>query len=490
MTTPSSVLGLANSISRSDEGNNGVTSFTFEVLRTGDTSDTASATWRVSVNGDHSANAADFADGILPTGVVAFAAGQTSAEISVNVMGDKAFEPDEDFTLTLSNPSGASLDMSTVSKTLDESASGGYGVTENYYKIIGDGGIFKLNYQMYGIPDKADIYVNSTLVASTGDFVSDTGTLTIPDTTPLKFGDLVKVVMTGNDEGTGWDYDVHYNAGTRALNYLGTGIILNDDVNNVPTGTVTIAGNAVKDETLTASNNLDDADGLGVIHYSWLSNSTPVGTGKTYTISADDVGKKLSVIASYTDDLGTAESVSSAKTQVVDFPKLKLRGTAGDDTLTGGEGNDRLAGYLGDDIEEGGAGNDVLYGYLGNNTLNGGVGNDKLISGKGYNLLTGGEGKDSFYFSAPSHGTITDFVVADDRIQLNQDHFSNLSMGQLDAGEFVISAKAQDSNDYLIYNKNTGVLAYDDDGSGSHAAVQIVTLGVNLTLTATDFLVV
>jgi Ca2+-binding RTX toxin-like protein len=129
-----------------------------------------------------------------------------------------------------------------------------------------------------------------------------------------------------------------------------------------------------------------------------------------------------------------------------------------------------------------------LYGVLGNNTLNGGMGNDRLICGKGHNQLSGGNGWDSFRFLSPSHSTITDFDVTYDHIQLEQAHFSQLNKGWLPADEFVISTKAQDSNDYLIYNKMTGVLRYDDDGNGADAAVQIATLGVKLALTADDFL--
>ena len=55
----------------------------------------------------HPADAADFQGGTLPTGTVNFAAGQASPGDHVNVAGDTAVEPDETFTVTLSNPVGA-----------------------------------------------------------------------------------------------------------------------------------------------------------------------------------------------------------------------------------------------------------------------------------------------------------------------------------------------------------------------------------------------
>ena len=41
------------------------------------------------------------------------------------------------------------------------------------------------------------------------------------------------------------------------------------NVNDDPTGSVTISGTATQGETLTASNDLADADGLETITYSW-----------------------------------------------------------------------------------------------------------------------------------------------------------------------------------------------------------------------------
>ena len=47
----------------------------------------------------------DFQGGVLPSGIVSFAAGQTSQVITVNVAGNTVVEPNEAFTVTLGNPS-------------------------------------------------------------------------------------------------------------------------------------------------------------------------------------------------------------------------------------------------------------------------------------------------------------------------------------------------------------------------------------------------
>ena len=85
------------------------------------------------------------------------------------------------------------------------------------------------------------------------------------------------------------------------------------NVNDDPTGSVTISGTATQGETLTASNTLADADGLGTITYTW-SNSA---TGSSITLGQGDVGNTITVTASYTDDQGTSESVASSATSAV-----------------------------------------------------------------------------------------------------------------------------------------------------------------------------
>ena len=49
----------------------------------------------------------------------------------------------------------------------------------------------------------------------------------------------------------------------------------------------------------------------------------------------------------------------------------------------------------------------------------------------------------------------------------------------LSADNFVsnTSGRAEDSDDYIIYESDTGKLFYDGDGNGSEAAMQIAQLG-------------
>ena len=154
------------------------------------------------------------------------------------------------------------------------------------------------------------------------------------------------------------------------------------NVNDTPTGTVSITGTAQQGQTLTASNLLADADGLGIISYQWQSGGMTItgAVGSSFTLTQAEVGKTITVKASYTDGQGTSESVFSAATaQVSALSGLTLTGTAAADVLNGGTTNDTLYGLAGNDKLNGNAGNDTLDGGTGLDTMAGGLGNDTYV---------------------------------------------------------------------------------------------------------------
>jgi Ca2+-binding RTX toxin-like protein len=121
----------------------------------------------------------------------------------------------------------------------------------------------------------------------------------------------------------------------------------------------------------------------------------------------------------------------------------------------------------------------VLRGTTAANVLVGGSGNDTLYGGAGKDVLTGSSGQD-----------------ADDSIQLDNKYLKKLGSGsvskpgKLKAAFFKVADKAKDANDHLVYNKKTGVLYYDEDGSGTKAAVAIAKLSNKARLTKDDFFVI
>ena len=89
--------------------------------------------------------------------------------------------------------------------------------------------------------------------------------------------------------------------------------------NSTPSGSVTVSGTPTQGQTLTAANTLADVDGLGTISYQWFADGVAISgaIGNTLLLSQAQVGKSISLTASYTDDGGTAESMASAATAAV-----------------------------------------------------------------------------------------------------------------------------------------------------------------------------
>ena len=179
------------------------------------------------------------------------------------------------------------------------------------------------------------------------------------------------------------------------------------NVNDAPTGTVTISGQATENATLTANTGtLDDADGLGALSYQWQRNrgandtfeDIAGETGNTYTLGDADVGREVRVEVSYTDDRGMDETLTSVATAAVG--EDILNGTAAADNLQGGAGRQTINGLGGDDTLTGGAGDDVF-------------------------RFAAGAGSDR----------ITDFGTGDDRLLFEGGLFANLAAVQAAATE-------------------------------------------------------
>jgi Ca2+-binding RTX toxin-like protein len=184
--------------------------------------------------------------------------------------------------------------------------------------------------------------------------------------------------------------------------------------------------------------------------------------------------------------LATTQTLTVSVTDVADTP-----GTPGDPgtlpdaplVLTGTAGANTLAGKGNNDILSGLAGKDRLYGNGGNDKLTGGLGNDSLW---------GGAGQDIFVFNAKLSKTnalnkkqnldrIADFSVADDTIHLAKSVFTKIAKkGVLAKSAFHAGTKAHDASDRIVYNKKTGALLYDKDGTGAAEAIQFATLDRNL----------
>ena len=92
--------------------------------------------------------------------------------------------------------------------------------------------------------------------------------------------------------------------------------------NSSATGSPTIGGTVQVGETLTADvSGIEDADGMTnvVFSHQWLADHSDIigATSSTYTLTDSDEGKAIRVRASFTDDEGNAESLTSEATAAV-----------------------------------------------------------------------------------------------------------------------------------------------------------------------------
>jgi autotransporter-associated beta strand protein len=200
----------------------------------------------------------------------------------------------------------------------------------------------------------------------------------------------------------------------------------------------------------------------------------------------------------------------------------KLLGDAGTDTIQGGTGDDQIDGGKGSDtadysdktkavvvtldgshevrVKVKGRAEDTLTSVenlIGGSKADTFTGDRKANSfegGHGKDILKGNGGKDAFVFSvAPGKAnadTILDFKHKTDSIALDDKVFAALGV-TLDAAEFHArkgASKAHDADDRIIYDKSSGKLYYDADGSdGPARAMLFATLSNKAALTVGDF---
>ena len=429
------------------EGNGGATTlFRFTVTRSGDTTSAASIDWSVAGSGAAPADGADFVGGVLPTGTLQFAAGETSKVLEIAVKGDDLGESDEQFIVQLSSSGGGSSvnplqgsaratiqsdDVAVTVLALDNSRlEGTPGTTTPLtYRILRagpDSAALTIGYSIVGAVD-----ANDFTVPLTGTITLAAGVSEMIFSLPIR-GDSLR-------EG-----DESFN-----LTFTHPAIA----------GGATTLGGTIRDDDLglaiSGPDSLVEGDtGLQTVTYQVTRNPTAsaetfywsVTPGAGQGVDADDFGGTLpagsvtfaagSTTASFSfqvagdrtveaDELMSVVLRATANSPYVLVSKdVVLRDNdqagAGDDLLTGTAGADNLAGL---------GGNDRLFGGAGSDVLEGGDGDDLLVGGSGADVLRGGAGADRFHYTSPADGmdAILDFQVGVDHLTFDQSAFGGLS---------------------------------------------------------------
>lgn len=286
-------------------------------------------------------------------------------------------------------------------------------------------------------------------------------------------------------------------------------------------GANTLTGNAGND-TLRGGGGADYLDGgAGVDTADYSDKTTSVET-----ILNGALTTKVMVGGVVEDTIVNIENLiggSGNDRLTGDASANMLSGGAGNDILRGGAGADYLDGGAGVDTADysdkttavqvklngaiaatmtvggivedtivnienliGGSGNDALSGDANANTLNGGLGND---------TLTGGAGADTFVFALASGiDKVTDFSHVDDTFAFVRSSFGIAANALIN--DYVLLSTSltampvQSSAAHGFFLANQTGIYWDDDGSGSHAAVKIAEINATTNLALNDFMFV
>ncbi|MBD2665694.1 calcium-binding protein [Richelia sinica FACHB-800] len=351
------------------------------------------------------------------SGILTFNPGVTSQVINIPILNDSINEANESITLTLTNPTNASLGSGTTATTT----------------------------------------------------ITDTLTTSVTTTLPTNVENLT---LTGtsaiNGTGNAGNNVIRGNSGNNTLSG-GNGNDTYLFVATTPLGTDTIV------ETTTG--------GIDTISFSGTTVATNINLGVT---TSQTVNSNLKLILSANNVIENATGGTSND---------RLTGNVLNNTLNGGDGNDQLQGLGGNDTLNGGNGNDVL---------TGGSGNDLLWGGRGDDILVGDTGNDQYQFkdtgvfsSVLGVDYISQFEVGLDKILLSKTTFSAISNSvgtTLTDFAFVTDDALVDaSNARVVFSQSTGSLFYNQNGNvlGAAAVFEFARLGnPDITLGSSDFTLV
>ena len=248
--------------------------------------------------------------------------------------------------------------------------------------------------------------------------------------------------------------------------------------NKAATGTPTISGTAQVGQELTAdASPIMDADGLTGVDftYQWIrvdddGTSNPVditdANAATHTLTSDDVGKKIKVKVSFTDELSGEEARTSAA-----YP------SSGTVTTAGGTNNAPTSTEQLVDADE-----DTDYTFsaddFGFADTDAG---DSLVSVKIVTLPASGTGTLTLSGTAIGSGDLPQTVLADDLDELKYSPPANLYGTDVASFTFKVNDGTVDSDN--AYTMTIDVKGEDDSATGAPGITGTAQVGQTLTAT-------
>ncbi|MCX7378883.1 MAG: hypothetical protein NTY94_19300 [Alphaproteobacteria bacterium] len=416
-----SQLSIAATSANKAEGTGGAgatTPFTFTVTRSGGTGVAQNVAWSVNGttgSGTQPADAADFAGGVLPTGVVSFAVGETSRVISVPVAADTLGELSERFAVVLASPTnGAQIATPSAQGIIQNDdtslrvlasgnlrqAEGNTGPRAFVFTVQRQGtttGVSTVNFAVTGLVGDA--------LAGPADAADFTGGVLPSGTLTFAANEVTKTVTVNVAGDTVFEDDEVFeltlaNATGAAISTPSQrGIILTDE------STVSIAavaasraeGNGPTGATSAFTFSVTRTGGTNVAQTVGFSVAGATGSGTTPATAAD-----------FANGVFPTGTISFTEGQVSRTVTINVRADEAQ------EANERFAvtlasptggAVIGTATAQGVILNDDFVSTAANQTLTGGTAADLFLLGGGLDTVTGNAGVDSFRFLQAAIGT-------------------------------------------------------------------------------------
>lgn len=162
-----------------------------------------------------------------------------------------------------------------------------------------------------------DTFYDSTTALNLGNGLLADLTITDADASSATltfYGDNIDKLLATDFLAVTLPADFYFGSGEQPDSHsVDIPVAMVNKANHKATGKLSVIGSFIQGQELSVSNKLKDTDGLGKMHYQWLSNDAPISgvTKNVYTLTQTDVGKTIAVRANYIDDKGTFESVTS-----------------------------------------------------------------------------------------------------------------------------------------------------------------------------------
>lgn len=364
------------------------------------------------------------------SGTIAFAAGQTTATLSISVLADQVLEGPETFTITLTN---LQVQGSTITPYIlvDDMA---------LITIFDAGVVPPANppidptsgpVELMDVDTDGDTIIgssgNDTLIGDAGnDFIDgDAGQDSIigrtgDDSILGGADDDIIDSSGGNDtvDGQGGNDTIDTGSGQDLIIWNGAGDGTDLIQDSIGSQELLVQGTAAANTFIIDTVVIEDIEYLMVSEGgSSITLSNTVGEVTIAGGNGDDIITVNTINevrpVRLLIDGQTGDDTISALGSRIGNVRLELRGgddndtitgssdrdtingDAGDDSLNGSDGDDSINGGLGDDVINGDAGNDSLIGDDGNDTLNGNDDNDTLVGSFGNDALMGNAGDDN-----------------------------------------------------------------------------------------------